>query len=213
MPSRRALLGAGTTTTVTALAGCTTVFGSDGTHEFDHDGDSLPTADTTVAASDSTDWQPEEGYIDANGLVHELDDDSGFVLVTEYRVESHGDDWLHSRFQTKHEWSLPTRTEVAEFDSNTRRTDEDPQFDLDVEERGESIEWELSLVDPKTRPLTYQFASKIEDANPQPGDRIADVRFFAEYEEDGFLGAERETGSSLRLDYGDGAAEDWESDR
>lgn len=212
MPSRRTLLGAGATAAVTTLAGCGTAFGSGGTHELQPNSDIQPDEDATVAASDSADWRPEDSYVEANGLLFERDDDSGFVLVTEYRVES-SDDWPHSGFQTSHEWeSIPGRTDVTKFDSNARRTDDDPLLSVDIEETADAIEWDLALVTSKTRPLTYAFASSVDEADLSPGDRVAAVPFFAEYEQDRFFGSTRGTGSRLRLNYGDGAAEDWEPD-
>lgn len=213
MPSRRELLDATTVAAVTTLAGCTSVFADDGSHAIDSAVSPIrPDVVATVVASDSTDWRPEDADIYATGLLFERDDEPGFVLVTWFRIEL-GDDWTHSAFQTSHEWNwseFPIRSEVDTFDSNTRRTDDDPQFTLAVEQESTSVEWDVSNVSLGSGAREYEFASSVEDASPDLEDRVATVSFFVEFEEDRRFGSEHQSGSTLQLDYGDGAAAEWE---
>ncbi|MFP9192725.1 hypothetical protein [Natronosalvus vescus] len=209
MPSRRTLLATATATVAAAFGGCTVVTGSDGTHTLKPDRPALPTVDATVAASDSVEWRPDEGYVEVTALLFEHDDGSGFTLSTRCRVESHDEDRPHSRFRATHDWSR-ILGEITAFDSNAQRTDSNPAFTYANREQRDELEWELSIDDPEPYPRVYRFASEFDPVVVSAGDRIARTTLVAEYEKDRFFGGTCQTGTTLQLEYGEGAAEDWE---
>ncbi|MFP8958491.1 hypothetical protein ACLI4Y_17395 [Natrialbaceae archaeon A-CW3] len=209
MPSRRTLLATGTAMAAAALGGCTVVTGTDGTHTLTPDRPALPSVDATVAASDSVEWLPDEGYVEATAFLFEHDDGSGFTLSTRCRVETHDEDRPHSRFRTTQDWSR-SLGEITAFDSNAQRTDSNPTFAFEHREQRDELEWELSIEDPEPYPRVYRFASEIDPAVVSPGDRVASATVVAAYEKNQFFGGTRRTSTTLRLDYGEGAAEDWE---
>lgn len=207
MSSRRSLLTAGGGVAAMAVAGCTTLFSGGGTHTLDDDATTLPT-ETAVAASEHRELTIGPGYVNADAVLYEIGD--AFVVHVRCRVETNEDDWAHTRFRTEHDWRGDGPLDVQAYTSNAIPSDDDPLFELETAETGEWIEWDANLIGGQRRPLTYEFASRADRGGPDLGERLVDTQLEVWYDESGIFGSERGGGTTLRIEYGDGAADGWQ---
>lgn len=215
MPSRRSLLAAGGTATVTALAGCAAFADTEGSPaNVQEHRDLRPDEGSIVARTATERTGCPRGDTELVAVAYERPDDDIQVLTT---VEVHAgarrcdSDWRHDGIDTTHNWSEVTSEDesfVTGTGSNVLYADTDePEVYLQNTGNTEAGEWGVRRAsDDGGVPETYAFRSTYAGADVGVGDDLATVTAAVPLSTGGILGGESETATlSETLVYGEGA--------
>ena len=197
MPSRRSLLAAGGTATVTALAGCAAFADTEGSPaNVQEHRDLRPDEGSIVARTATERTGCPRGDTELVAVAYERPDDDIQVLTT---VEVHAgarrcdSDWRHDGIDTTHNWSEVTSEDesfVTGTGSNVLYADTDePEVYLQNTGNTEAGEWGVRRA-----------------SDVGVGDDLATVTAAVPLSTGGILGGESETATlSETLVYGEGA--------
>lgn len=215
MPSRRSLLAAGGTATVTALAGCAAFADTEGSPaNVQEHRDLRPDEGSIVARTATERTGCPRGDTELVAVAYERPDDDIQVLTT---VEVHAgarrcdSDWRHDGIDTTHNWSEVTSEDesfVTGTGSNVLYADTDePEVYLQNTGNTEVGEWGVRRASEDGGvPETYAFRSTYAGADVGAGDDLATVTAAVPLSTGGLFGGESETVTlSETLTYGEEA--------
>lgn len=214
MPSRRSLLAAGGTATVTALAGCSAFASPEGSPANVQEHRALrPDEGSAVARTTAERAGCPRGDTELRAVAYEQSDGALQVLTT---VAVHAgarrcnSDWRHDGTDTTHDWSEVASGDesfVAGTSSNVVYVDaSDPEVRLRNTSNTEAGEWRVRRAsDDGGIPETYAFRSTYAGAAVGTGDDLATVTAAVPLSTGGLFGGESETVTlSETLTYGEG---------
>jgi hypothetical protein len=215
VPSRRSLLAAGGTATVTALAGCAAFADTEGSPaNVQEHRDLRPDEGSIVARTATERTGCPRGDTELVAVAYERPDDDIQVLTT---VEVHAgarrcdSDWRHDGIDTTHNWSEVTSEDesfVTGTGSNVLYADTDePEVYLQNTGNTEVGEWGVRRASEDGGvPETYAFRSTYAGADVGAGDDLATVTAAVPLSTGGLFGGESETVTlSETLTYGEEA--------
>lgn len=214
MPSRRSLLAAGGTATVTALAGCAAFSDTEGSPaNVQEHRDLRPDEGSVVARTATERTGCPRGDTELRATAYELPDGDLQVLTT---VEVHAgarrcdSDWRHDGIDATHDWSAVASEDesfVTGTETNVLYADtSDPEVYLQNTGNTEAGEWGVRRAsDDGGVPETYVFRSTYAGADVGDGDDLATVTAAVPLSTGGLFGGESETVTlSETLVYGEG---------
>jgi hypothetical protein len=213
MPSRRAVLGAGSVVAASALAGCGVLGGEDGEPARFGRGATAPADPEVVALADAETGEAPAGRMASSTAAFERAD-GRIVVVGFHRIRAgevaFGSGFRYANVESAHDWSATEGSVVGE-QTNTTTVDADSPdaaFRVASASGDRSRSWRVALPEPSTDAVAYRFRTTFDPAGqPTAGDALATVRGASKLTDGSLLGGTKSVEATLELVYGDTTVE------
>lgn len=213
MPSRRAVLGAGSLAAASGLAGCAASGSESGEPARFGRGATAPADPELVALDDARSGSGPRGVLESSTAAFERADGS-IVVVSFHRVRSgasaFGSDWRYAAVRGEHDWTAAEgAVTAAETNMTTVDADSpDAAFRLASETGDRLRSWRVELPEPSTQGVAYRFRTTFDPASEfADGDALATVRGRTRLTDGSLLDGTETADATLELVYGDTTAE------
>ncbi|MFC6952003.1 hypothetical protein [Halorubellus litoreus] len=209
MPSRRAVLGAGSLAAATGLAGCSALGSSSGEPARFGRGATAPADPELVALDDARSGGAPRGELESSTAAFERADGS-LVVVSFHRVRSgasaFGSEWRYANVRGEHDWrGVDGEVTAAETNMTTVDADSpDAAFRLASETSDRLRSWTVTLPEPSSQGVAYRFRTTFAPATEfTDGDALATIRGRTKLTDGSLLDGTEKVDATLELVYGD----------
>ncbi|WP_227132441.1 hypothetical protein [Halorubellus salinus] len=213
MPSRRAVLGAGSLAAASGLAGCSVLESSPGEPARFGRGATAPADPELVALDDARVGDQPRGRMESSTAAFERSD-GRLVVVSFHRVQAgasaFGSDWRYVNVRGEHDWrDVAGSVTASETNMTTVDADSpDAAFRLVSETSDRTRAWRVRLPEPSSQAVAYRFRTTFEPADPlDDGDALASIRGRTKLTDGSLLGGSTQLDATLELVYGDTTVE------